>query len=96
MFNCDTPEQAAIIGWSGRKLVVRAFAGTGKTSTLVRLALANPDSRMLYLAYRSSLCALSCVVLAYCNRRVAFDLDATNQLLHVPLMDVDLETNSIL
>ncbi|MEX3174006.1 UvrD-helicase domain-containing protein [Serratia quinivorans] len=51
MSYCDTPEQAAIIGWSGKKLVVRAFAGTGKTSTLVRFALANPDSRMLYLAY---------------------------------------------
>lgn len=47
----DTPEQAAIIGWSGHRLVVRAFAGTGKTSTLVRYALANPNSRMLYLAY---------------------------------------------
>ncbi len=51
MSYCDTPEQTAIIGWSGTKLVVRAFAGTGKTSTLVRFALANPDSRMLYLAY---------------------------------------------
>ncbi|MER5130250.1 UvrD-helicase domain-containing protein [Serratia marcescens] len=47
----DTPEQAAIIGWSGHRLVVRAFAGTGKTSTLVRFALANPDRKMLYLAY---------------------------------------------
>ncbi|MGP0837903.1 UvrD-helicase domain-containing protein, partial [Serratia sp. CY85251] len=47
----DTPEQAAIIGWSGHRLVVRAFAGTGKTSTLVRFAQANPDRRMLYLAY---------------------------------------------
>ncbi|MBA7930171.1 ATP-dependent helicase [Klebsiella sp. RHBSTW-00215] len=47
----DTPEQAAVIGWSGHRLVVRAFAGTGKTSTLVRFALANPDIRMLYLAY---------------------------------------------
>jgi len=47
----DTPEQAAVIGWSGHRLVVRAFAGTGKTSTLVRYALANPDSRMLYIAY---------------------------------------------
>ncbi|MGS3274260.1 UvrD-helicase domain-containing protein [Serratia marcescens] len=51
MSYCDTPEQAAIIGWSGSKLVIRAFAGTGKTSTLVRFALANPDTRMLYLAY---------------------------------------------
>ncbi|HEI8505916.1 TPA: ATP-dependent helicase [Serratia marcescens] len=47
----DTPEQAAIIGWSGHRLVVRAFAGTGKTSTLVRFAQANPGRRMLYLAY---------------------------------------------
>ncbi|RAT17414.1 DNA helicase [Lonsdalea populi] len=47
----DTPEQAAVIGWSGHRLVVKAFAGTGKTSTLVRFALANPESRMLYLAY---------------------------------------------
>lgn len=47
----DTPEQAAVIGWSGHRLVVRAFAGTGKTSTLVRFALANPENRMLYLAY---------------------------------------------
>ncbi|MDS7850433.1 UvrD-helicase domain-containing protein [Klebsiella michiganensis] len=47
----DTPEQAAVIGWSGHRLVVRAFAGTGKTSTLVRYALAHPNSRMLYLAY---------------------------------------------
>ncbi|CAI1876912.1 MULTISPECIES: UvrD-helicase domain-containing protein [Serratia] len=55
MSYCDTPEQAAIIGWSGSKLVVRAFAGTGKTSTLVRFALANPDTRMLYLAYNRAI-----------------------------------------
>lgn len=47
----DTPEQTAVINWKGRRLVVRAFAGTGKTSTLVRYAQANPDRRMLYLAY---------------------------------------------
>lgn len=47
----DTPEQAAIIGWSGHRLVVRPFAGTVKTSTLVRFAQANPDHKMLYLAY---------------------------------------------
>lgn len=46
-----TDEQSAIINWQGQKLVVNAFAGTGKTSTLVQYALANPDSRMLYLAY---------------------------------------------
>ncbi|TXE51223.1 AAA family ATPase [Serratia ureilytica] len=47
----DTPERTAVIGWFGHRLVVRAFAGTGKTSILVLFALANPDSRMLYLAY---------------------------------------------
>ncbi len=47
----DTPEQAAVIGRSGHRLVVRAFACMGKTSTLVRYALAHPKSRMLYLAY---------------------------------------------
>lgn len=45
-----TDEQSAIIHWQGQTLVVNAFAGTGKTSTLVQYALANPDSRMLYLA----------------------------------------------
>lgn len=51
MSYCDTPEQAAIIGWSGSKLVVKVFAGTGRTSILVRFAFANPDTWMLYLAY---------------------------------------------
>ncbi len=46
----DTPEQAAVIGWSGHRLVVRAFAGTGKTATLVRFACASPERKMLYLA----------------------------------------------
>ncbi|SMG61597.1 hypothetical protein SAMN03159353_10501 [Cedecea sp. NFIX57] len=47
----DTSEQLAIIGWQGERLVVKAFAGTGKKHTLVRYARANPESRMLYLAY---------------------------------------------
>lgn len=51
----STPEQEAIIRWQGKQLVVRAFAGTGKTSTLVRYALANPQSRMLYLAYNRAI-----------------------------------------
>lgn len=32
----DTPEQASIIDWSGSKLVVKAFADTGKAPTLVQ------------------------------------------------------------
>lgn len=46
-----TAEQNAIIEWKGNHLVVNAFAGTGKTSTLVNYAEANPESKMLYLAY---------------------------------------------
>ncbi|EBA1654718.1 hypothetical protein DY703_09935 [Salmonella enterica] len=47
----DTPEQAAVIAWQGKRLVVGAFAGTGKTTTLRRFAEQNPDERMLYIAY---------------------------------------------
>lgn len=50
----DTPEQAKITHFKGRKLVVRAFAGTGKTTTLEKFALNNPDTRMLYLAFQRS------------------------------------------
>lgn len=50
-----TQEQAQIIAWKGTKLVVTAFAGTGKTSTLEAYALANPTERMLYLAYNRAI-----------------------------------------
>lgn len=50
-----TQEQAQVIAWKGRKLVVTAFAGTGKTSTLEAYALANPQERMLYLAYNRAI-----------------------------------------
>ncbi|HGT2863083.1 TPA: UvrD-helicase domain-containing protein [Klebsiella pneumoniae] len=50
-----TPEQSAIIEWRGNQLVVNAFAGTGKTTTLVQFAQANPDSKMLYLAYNRAI-----------------------------------------
>lgn len=47
----STPEQDAVINWQGSQLVVNAFADTGKTSTLVRFAEANPECKILYLAY---------------------------------------------
>lgn len=47
----DTPEQALITNFSGSQLVVVAFAGTGKTTTLIKYALNNPNYRMLYIAY---------------------------------------------
>ncbi|HDX9112748.1 TPA: ATP-dependent helicase [Klebsiella michiganensis] len=50
-----TPEQNAIIEWQGNQLVVNAFAGTGKTTTLVQFAQANQDSKMLYLAYNRAI-----------------------------------------
>ncbi|PHM27832.1 UvrD-helicase domain-containing protein [Xenorhabdus innexi] len=46
-----TDEQKTVVEWKGSKLVVNAFAGTGKTSTLVNYALANPKDSMLYLAF---------------------------------------------
>lgn len=37
----DTPEQALVTGYTGSLLVVRAYAGTGKTSTLVKYVVVN-------------------------------------------------------
>ena len=51
----DTPEQAAVIAWRGERLVVGAFAGSGKTSTLRRYAEENPNERMLYVAYNRAI-----------------------------------------
>jgi superfamily I DNA/RNA helicase len=42
-----TPEQRGVIDASGRIIAVNAFAGTGKTYTLVGRAQAHPDERML-------------------------------------------------
>lgn len=47
----DTPEQALITNFNGTQLVVIAFAGTGKTTTLIKYALKNQKRRMLYIAY---------------------------------------------
>lgn len=51
----DTPEQSAVIAWQGVRLVVGAFAGTGKTTTLRRFAEQIPDERMLYVAYNRAI-----------------------------------------
>ncbi|EHX5358757.1 ATP-dependent helicase [Salmonella enterica] len=55
MSHSDTPEQAVVIAWKGERLVVSAFAGTGKTSTLCRYAEENPTERMLYVAYNRAI-----------------------------------------
>jgi superfamily I DNA/RNA helicase len=44
-----TEEQQACINLDVEKLVVRAFAGTGKTSMLAGFARRRPDARMLYI-----------------------------------------------
>tara|TARA_R110002051_G_scaffold309855_1_gene382713 strand:- start:6610 stop:8091 length:1482 start_codon:yes stop_codon:yes gene_type:complete len=49
-----TDEQAAIISFEGKRLVVKAFAGTGKTFTMLHFTLARPTLRFLYLAFNRS------------------------------------------
>lgn len=51
----DTAEQALITGYKGTRLVVKAYAGSGKTSTLVKYALRNPRERILYLAFNRAI-----------------------------------------
>lgn len=50
----ETTEQAAISQYKGKKLVVIAFAGTGKTTTAVQFARNNPEKRILYIAFNRS------------------------------------------
>lgn len=49
-----TREQAAVVECPARLLAVNAFAGTGKTTTLVDYARARPGRRILYLAFNRS------------------------------------------
>ncbi|MDR6680176.1 UvrD-helicase domain-containing protein [Pseudomonas oryzihabitans] len=46
-----TNEQAPVIASNARKLLIQAFAGTGKTTTLEGYASAHSDVKMLYLCY---------------------------------------------
>jgi|GEM_PF-641403 len=50
-----TPEQRLVVHSSVPVLLVQAFAGTGKTSTLIEFARANPDLRILYLAFSKAI-----------------------------------------
>lgn len=50
-----TAEQLPIIQFEGDHLVVKAFAGCGKTSTLVEYANHHPHLRILYLAYNRAI-----------------------------------------
>lgn len=53
----NTNEQQAVIDSTADLLAVDAFAGTGKTSTLVQYALARPSQRILYIAFNKSVAA---------------------------------------
>lgn len=50
-----TDEQASIVECNADSLRVNAFAGTGKTTTLVEYALARPNERFLYLAFNKAI-----------------------------------------
>jgi len=50
-----TKEQGNIISYNGEILVVNAFAGTGKTSTLVNYALKKRGARILYVVFNRSI-----------------------------------------
>lgn len=52
-----TEEQFDVIECQDDNLTVNAFAGTGKTSTLVGYSQARPESRILYMAFNSSVAA---------------------------------------
>lgn len=50
-----TPEQQRIVESTSQRLVVKAYAGTGKTTLLVAFAEANPTARILYVAYNKAI-----------------------------------------
>lgn len=47
----ETNEQNLIINDDSSFLSIKAFAGTGKTTTLKRFSLARPNNKILYMAY---------------------------------------------
>ena len=50
-----TEEQARIVAHEGDALVVRAYAGTGKSSTLQAFAARRPKARMLYVVFNKAM-----------------------------------------
>lgn len=53
----NTQEQDLIINDNSYFLAIRAFAGTGKTTTLKEFALKNKDKKILYVAYNKETAA---------------------------------------
>lgn len=50
-----TPEQSLVAQYKGSKLVVKAYAGTGKTFVLIKYSLNNPRARILYIAFNRAI-----------------------------------------
>lgn len=50
-----TDEQQAVVACEAKTIIVNAFAGTGKTTTLISYARARPHVRMLYLAFNAAM-----------------------------------------
>lgn len=50
-----TQEQKEVVCSEAKNLIVNAFAGTGKTSTLVAFAKARPQKRFIYLAFNRAI-----------------------------------------
>jgi F-box protein, helicase, 18 len=50
-----TAEQLAVVRSTAKLLIVRAFAGTGKTTTLEAYAEARPNARIIYIAYTAAM-----------------------------------------
>ncbi|MCR2061704.1 UvrD-helicase domain-containing protein [Campylobacter helveticus] len=54
--NLLTPEQQAVVDFNIEDiLIVNAYAGTGKTSTLIQFCEARKDKKILYLSYNASM-----------------------------------------
>ena len=50
-----TKEQVDIVENTHGDTIIKAFAGTGKTTTLIELALARPETKFLYLAFNKAI-----------------------------------------
>lgn len=50
-----TKEQQKIVAYDGDLIVIKAFAGSGKTSTLIAFAKANPTKQFLYIAFNRAI-----------------------------------------
>ena len=48
-------EQVAICKSNANEIKVNAFAGTGKTTTLLHYALTHPNQKFLYICYNKSI-----------------------------------------